>query len=140
MRYADIDITDYDTLLKAAAQQPEPQRFLFVFLKASLPEEHSEQEAENFHAGQGGGLEPIMCVDKTLDELSDFAALVKESEQIESDWQIVLIGIMSGKNGIMPTADEAEMPLKMMADKVGNGADLSQYLAFDRNGEPIYFS
>jgi len=56
----------------AAKQQPEPQRLLFLFLKASLPEDHGEEEADRFHSGQGGALQPIMCVDKTADELGSW--------------------------------------------------------------------
>jgi hypothetical protein len=134
-----INITNYESLLSVANQQPEPQRLLFVFLRASLPDDHGEEDASNFHSGQGGALQPIMCVDKTLGELSTFSALVTEAERIEKDWQIVLVAGLAGKNGVAPSSDEAEDPLKMMLHTVENGGDLSKYMSFDREGEPVQF-
>lgn len=134
-----IPITDYESLLSAARQQTEPQRMLFVFLKASLPDDHGQDEASRFHSGRGGELQPVMCVDKSLDELGSFADLVAESRQTEQDWDIVLLAALSGRNGVRPSADEAEQPLKSMIQAVENGGDLSKYLAFDRSGTPIQF-
>ena len=134
-----INITDYPSLLSAAKKQAQPQRLLFVFLKASLPKDHKGDEAMNFHAGQGGALEAIMCVDKTLDELGSFADLVTESESMKQNWQIVLVASLSGKNGIAPTSDEATGPLKKMVQAVEQGGNLSSFLAFDKKGDPIQF-
>ena len=134
-----INITNYESLLSVANQQPEPQRLLFVFLRASLPDDHGETDASNFHSGQGGALQPIMCVDKTLGELSTFSALVAESERVEKDWQIVLVAGLAGKDGVTPSSDEAEESLKMMLHTVENGGDLSKYMAFDREGVPVQF-
>lgn len=135
-----INITDYESLLVAARQQAEPQRLLFVFLKVSLPKDHKDAEKSSFHSGQGGALEPVMCVDKTLEELDDFSALVKESEKMEQDWQLVLVASLPGKNGVVPDSVEAERSLKMMVDTVKHGGDLSKFMAFDRSGEPIQFN
>jgi len=134
-----IKITSYETLMMAAKQQTQPQRFLFVFLQASLPDDANDGESDSFKAGQGGALNPIMCVDKPLDELSDFDALVKESEAMEQDWHIVLVAALSGENGLMPTAVEADAPLKQMVQMVQNGGDLSKYMAFDRQGVITHF-
>jgi hypothetical protein len=134
-----IDITDYESLLLAAQNQPEPQRLLFVFLKASLPEDHGSEEAIRFHSGQGGQLQPIMCVDKTLDELGVFSDLVAESETMGKDWQIVLVACLSGTNGVMPSSDDATQPLTMMLKTLEDGGDLSNYLAFDKDGTPVHF-
>ena len=135
-----MNITNYETLLLAAKEQDQPQRLLFVFLKTSLPKNHKDDESERFHAGDGGALEPIMCVDKTLDELSNFADLVTESEKINGDWQIVLIASLGGQNGAVPSSDDATEPLKMMVQTVETGGNLSQFLAFDKDGQPIQFS
>ncbi len=139
-RNIQINITDYESLLLAAKEQPEPQRLLFVFLKASLPKDHKSDEEKNFQAGRGGELEPIMCVDKTLNELGSFADLVAESENMGQDWQIVLVACLSGRNGIVPTSDEATKPLEMMVQTVEKGGNLSNFLAFDKTGDPIQFA
>jgi hypothetical protein len=134
-----INITDYESLLLAAKNQSEPQRLLFVFLKASLPKDHKNEEAVRFHSGQGGQLQPIMCVDKTLSELGVFSDLVAESERMEQDWQIVLVACLSGRNGVVPSSDDATQPLTMMLQTVENGGDLSKYMAFNRDGTPVQF-
>jgi hypothetical protein len=134
------EITDYKTLLQVGRQQNDPQRFLFVFLQASLPDDHNDDDKQSFHSGQGGELKAIMCVDKDLAELTDFADLVTESEQMEQDWSMVLVACLSGMNGISPTSEEAEQPLKTMVQTVQNGGDLSKYLAFDRHGDLLHFS
>ncbi|WP_428356470.1 hypothetical protein [Methyloprofundus sp.] len=135
-----IEITNYQTLLAVGKQQQEPQRFLFVFLQTSLPKDHTDDDKRRFHSGKGGELQAIMCVDKDLQELSNFADLIKESEQMEQDWSIVLIACLSGVNATLPSSKEAEQPLKMMVQTVQNGGDLSKYLAFDKQGELLHFA
>ncbi len=108
-------------------------------MQAFLPEEHSKRDKQRFDDGQGGELKAVMYMDKDLAELTGFADLVTESEQMEQDWFMVLVACLSGNNSISPTAEEAEQPLKMMVQTVQNGGDLSQYLAFDKQGELLRF-
>ena len=122
-----------------AKQQPEPQRLCFVFLRASLPDDHNAEEEANFQSGQGGELEPIMCVDKLPEELGSFEDLVTESELMDQDWQIVLIAGLSGNGGTPPTSEDAQKPLDSMEDAVRSGRSLSNYLALDRTGSPVHF-
>ena len=104
-----------------------------------MPKDHKSEEAISFHSGQGGELTPVMCVDKTLNELGTFADLVAESESMEQNWQMVLVACLSGKNGIVPTSSEATGPLEKMVQAVEQGGNLSNFLAFDKKGEPIHF-
>lgn len=134
-----MKITSYETLLAVAKEQAEPQRFLFVFVRTSVPDNPTEEEARRFDAGQGGQLEPIMCVDKDLNELTSFAGLVEESKQVGQDWQMVLIAVLSGKQGVAPDSDAVEEPLKRMVATVQQGGDLSAFLVFDREGNPVIF-
>ena len=126
--------------MSAAKQQPEPQRLLFVFLSSSLPKDFRDEEEASFNSGEGGELQPVMCTDKVLGDLSTFADLVAESKKTEQDWQIVLVASLSGRNGIAPNSEEAEKPLRMMMETVQTGGNLSKYMAFDREGTPIQFS
>ena len=135
-----INITNFESLLEAGRMQPEPQRFLFVFLKATLPEDYNEDEKARYKQGQGGALQPLMCVDKALEELTSFTDLVAESEAMDADWQIVLVAAMSGRGGVIPNSDEAAQPLEMMVQTVQQGGDLSRFMAFERTGEPVQFS
>lgn len=124
--------------MSAAAQQPEPQRMLFVFAQTELPEEHSIIEAQRFQAGQGGALNPIMYVDKTLEELSDFSGLVSESQQMGQPWQVVFVAGLAGKNGVLPSSTEAQAAMEMMVKSIQQGA-ISNFLAYDREGSPMQF-
>lgn len=135
-----IEITNYETLLAVGRQQSEPQRFLFVFLQVSLPDNPNELNQQQFHSGCGGALKAIMCVDKALAELTKFSDLVVESEQMKQAWSMVIIACLSGKNGIPPSAETAKKPLQNMVESVQNGANLSRYLAFNRQGELLNFS
>lgn len=126
-------------MLAVAARQDQPQRLLFVFLRASLPPGSDPEQIRRYDDGEGGGLEPVMCVDKTPEELTTFSALVEESRQMGQDWHIVLVASLSGRNGIAPSDNDAEAPLNMMVQTVQNGGDLSGFVAFRKNGEPLKF-
>ena len=134
-----IEITDFESLLLAAKNQAEPQRLLFVFLNVSLPNDPKSEETILFNARQGGQLQPIMCVDKTVDELGVFSDLVAESDNMEKDWQIVLVAALSGKNGVAPSSADATQPLTKMVKEVESSANLSNYMGFDRDGSPVRF-
>jgi hypothetical protein len=134
-----MEITDFKSLLSVGREQSTPQRFLFVFLQAILPDKPSEADKQRFESGQGGELKAIMCVDKNLSDLTNFADLVTESKQMEQAWNMVLVACLSGHNGQFPSAEEAEEPLKIMVQAVQNGADLSKYLAFDQQGDLLQF-
>ena len=134
-----MNITNYADLLKAARQQPEPQRLLFVFTQPELPEGYTEAQNQDFHAGTGGVLTPQMFTDKALDELGDFSDLVRESRQMGQDWKIVFVACLAGRAGVMPTTEEAQAHLKTMVHSIQNGA-ISKYLAFDQDGDLVQIS
>ncbi len=104
-----------------------------------MPEDASEEEKKNFEEGEGGTLLPVMCVDKDVDDLTTFADLVTESEEMGKDWQVVLIAGLSGKNGVPPTAEDAAKPLENMVNAVQTGGDISSFMGLDREGVPIKF-
>jgi hypothetical protein len=131
-----MNITSYADLLKAARMQSDAQRLLFVFAAAELPGEHTAEQKERFQSRAGGALTPIMCVDKLPEELSNFASLVKESEQIGKHWDIVFVGSMSGQAGMPPSSKDADMPLQVMIESIKSGS-LKNYLTFNRNGELV---
>ncbi|MBL8835092.1 MAG: ribonucleotide reductase subunit alpha, partial [Alphaproteobacteria bacterium] len=74
-----MEIANFDDLLQAARLQKEPQRLLFVFTRAGLPDDASPAQRAEFAAGRGGALLPLMVTNKTPDEIASFAALVAES-------------------------------------------------------------
>jgi hypothetical protein len=90
-------ISSFDDLLRAARQQAEPQRLLFVFMGAELPEDSTPDQRQRFAAGSGGALVPLMCVDKTPDELTTFAALAEESRTSGPGWTMVFVAGLAGR-------------------------------------------
>lgn len=134
-----MDISNFDELLVAARAQTEPQRLLFVFAGAELPDDSTPEQRARFEQGEGGALVPLMCVDKDVSELSSFDALVDESKEMGQAWQIVFAASLSGAVGRPLTADDAKEPLKRMEDAIRRGA-FDNYIPFDRHGQPVMFS
>lgn len=131
-----MNISSFDDLLAAARQQREPQRLLFVFASAELPEDSTPEQAARFAAGQGGALTPLMCVDKTPDELSSFAALADESRQFGQAWALVFVSSLSGQAGRVPSSQDADAPLQRMVEAIKAGT-LGQFIPFNAQGEPV---
>lgn len=131
-----MQITDFNDLLLAARAQDEPQRLLFVFAARELPLNHTSGQKKRFEAGQGGALAPVMCVDKAVDELPDFATLARESQQTGQPWDLAFVAALPGIDGALPTAPDVERALKMMIDAVHRGA-IERFLAFDTDGKVL---
>ena len=131
-----MNISSFDDLLHAARNQPEPQRLLFVFVHAELPDDSSEEQRAAFKAGHGGALMPLMSVDKSPEELHSFAALVDESCQFGGDWRILFVAGLSGRDGRAPTSMEADQSLQRMIEAIKIGA-FDSFMPFDRQGQPM---
>ncbi len=133
-----MSISSFDDLLRVAREQPEPQRLLFVFAGADLPDDSSPEQRRRFQAGQGGALVPLMWADKTPAELSGFESLCEESRQFGHDWVIVFAAVLAGDGGHEPTSTDAEAPLQSMVDAIKAGSHRS-FIPFDRHGQPVLF-
>lgn len=134
-----MTISNFDDLLHAAREQSEPQRLLFVFAHAVLPDDCTPEQRARFEAGEGGALEPLMAVDKVPDELVTFGALVEESHRFGPDWAVVFVASLPGLAGRTPTSKEAERPLQRMIEAIKAGS-FGSFIPFDRRGEPVLFS
>ena len=134
----DLSLSSFEDLLHAARRQPEPQRLMFVFMGAELPEDSSLEQRRRFVAGTGGALVPLMCADKTPAELSTFAALVEESLMSGPEWTMVFVAALAGQGGRALTHEDAEAPLQRMVDSIKVGSHGS-YIPFDREGKPVQF-
>ena len=134
-----MSIANFDELLRAARDQPQPQRLLFVFANAVLPDDSTPEQRACFGAGQGGALTPLMSVDKAPEDLGAFDALVEESRQYEQDWVIVFVASLSGCDGRAPTSQEADRSLQYMIESIKAGL-FGSFIPFDRRGEPVLLS
>jgi len=134
-----VNISTFDDLLRAAREQSDPQRLLFVFTNAVLPDDSTPEQRARFEVGHGGALMPLMSVDKTPEELSTFTALVDESLQFAPDWAIVFVASLPGRDGRAPTSNQAEQALQRMIESIRTGL-FGSFIPFDRQGQPMLFS
>ena len=128
----------FEQLLQAAAVQPEPQQLLFVFASADLPDDATAEQRQRFEEGRGGSLTPLMCVDKSLAELSSFEALVAESRKAGPPWQVMFIAGLGGSRGQPPGEAQVQQALQTMVERVRGGL-VDCLMALDNNGEPLNF-
>lgn len=131
-------ISQFNELLQAAAAQPSPQRLLFVFAGAELPADATPLQRASFEAGEGGALEPLACVDKRLDELSQFEALVAESREACPPWQVAFVAALGGEEDGEPTDAQVDEALNRMVENVRIGR-LQGFLALDIEGNAVTF-
>jgi hypothetical protein len=134
-----MTISGFDELLQAARSQDQPQRLLFVFAAAEMPEDATPAQRAGFEAGMGGTLTPMMCVDKSPAELASFADLAAEASGFALPWDIVFAAALSGSAGRAPTPFDAEAPLQRMVDAIRTGR-LGGFIPFDSEGETVLFT
>ena len=134
-----MTISNFDDLLRAATVQATPQRLLFVFASAGMPDDATPAQRARFEAGQGGTLAPLMCVDKPPAELASFDALLAEARQIGTAWDIVFVAALSGATGHAPTPEQADAPLQRMVEAIKSG-QIGGYIPFDGQGQPVQFN
>ena len=134
-----MNLETYPDLIDAANSQAEPQRLLFVFAVAELPDSATAEQLKEFHDGVGGVLTPVLCVDKLPSAIPEFSVLLTESAQTGLHWDIAFVSSMSGRGGTPPNSDETEQPLKMMMEQIQAGI-VAQFLALNRSGQFIQLS
>ena len=98
-----MTLTSFDDLLRLAREQPEPQRLLFVFAAAGIPDDATPEQRARFDAGEGGTLTPLACLDRPPDELDSFDALLAESREFGAPWNIVFVAALAGDGGLVAT-------------------------------------
>ena len=133
-----MTIANFDDLLRAATEQPEPQRLLFVFATAGVDADATAEQKARFEAGQGGTLTPLMCVDKLPGELASFDGLLEESRAFDQAWDMVFVAALPGQGGTSPTSEQAEAPLQRMVDAIKSGS-IGGFVPFDAKGQPVQF-
>jgi hypothetical protein len=133
-----MNIDNFNDLLMAARAQPTPQRLLFVFVGVELPDDATPEQRTHFEAGHGGALVPLMCVDKTPQELESFETLRQEATQFAQPWALVFAAALSGTGASAPTSANTETALQTMVDAVKRG-NIETYIPFDAQGHTVHF-
>ena len=121
----------YDALLEVARGRDEPQRLLFVFSR-----KESREGLDIVEPHMDFSISPVVYIDKTLDELSTFEALVEETRQIDLDWHIVFVAGLVGNDGEMPSSEDADQRMQSMARAIQQGT-ISKFAAYDQKGNPV---
>lgn len=124
-------IDKFEDLLKYAKEQEEAQRLLFLFVKANTTKKSRKRDDKR------GTLDAVMCVDKLPEEIDSFKSLVEEADSITKEWDLVFTAGLSGTCDAPPTSDEAEPYLNQMTNDLVSGNNISRYLVFDRNDQPV---
>lgn len=124
----------FPQLLAAAAAQSQPQRLLFVFANAELPDNPTPEQRERFQSGRGGALAPLMCVDKAPRDVPDFPALVSEAARAGPSWSVVFAASLSGEAGRPPDKARVDLALETMVEAVRNGR-IHGFAAYGPEGE-----
>ena len=132
------ELADFNDLLHAARVQDQPQRLLFVFAHRQIDHHATPAQRERYARGEGGYLEPCLCVDRMPGEIAGFEALVAESERTGKHWDIVFVGGLEGRGGVAPNADEATQPMHFMVKAIHEGR-IASFAAFDREGHALRF-
>jgi hypothetical protein len=122
--------SNFKKMVEAAEAQDQPQRLLIMLAK-------SEIEVNDKEKGMTGTITPVICVDKTPDEITTFRDFVAEADRINSEWDMLFIAGLAGENNQMPTPEDADPILNKMVNDLMSGQDLSKYLVLDRNDEPV---
>lgn len=133
-------ISTFDDLLHAARSQAVPQHLLMLFMGAELPADATEAQRQDFSAGHGGALVPLMCVDKHPDQLDSFVQLCAEADGVHGAWQLVLAGALCGEQGREPSGPAIDAVFERWIADIQQGQVqqvLGQTLAFTRNGAAV---
>lgn len=117
-----------------STEQPEPQRLLFLF--ASTEESNKSRKRED----KNGSIQPVMVVDKLPGEIKDFNAFVTEADHINNNWDFIFIASLGGEHNQPPSSEDAEPYLNKMTEDLLTGSNISKYVVFDRNENPIELS
>ncbi|RFA31135.1 hypothetical protein CAI21_00275 [Alkalilimnicola ehrlichii] len=121
----------FNDVVEAGMMAEAPVRLLFLFVKIE------EIGTQNAAGPRSRTLEPVMVTDKLAAPDLDFDGLIEEADKISPGWDFVLISSLMRGDGNIPHSDEAEPHLQQMANSVVSGGDLSHYLVFDREENPI---
>ncbi len=131
-----MNISSFDDLVLAARQQSQPQQMLFVFATAELPDDATPERRAEFDQGVGGALVPAMCVDKAIDEISDFPAIKREACQFAMNWRVLFASSLSGTGNQPPADEKIKSALDRMVESIKLGSFVNM-IVFNDAGQAI---
>jgi hypothetical protein len=132
------NIATFDDLLHAAREvdHMQAQSLLFVFVQAELPQESTPDQHQQYLAGRGGALVPVMSVDRRPFKLDSMQSLVAEAQDFATDWSLVFVTTLSGMGKTPPTMASVNAALNRMVALIKAG-QLDCMIPFDRDGNAV---
>ena len=102
-----MNIASFDDLLRAARAQPEPQRLLFVFADAELPDDSTPEQRARFEAGRGwrAGAADVRGQGPRRTRHAS-PRWWKSRASSRRDWAIVFVAGLAGRDGRAPTSEK----------------------------------
>jgi len=115
------------------------QRLLFLFLKVEFGADG--QDGDIFDGAEiavdaTGTMTPVMVTDLPASRDLDFERIVDEADDVNEDWEYVMIAACSEEDGDLE--ERIERCLEDMATRVMTGGDLSRFLIVDRAQNPVH--
>ena len=104
-----------------------------------MPPDATDAQKARHARGEGGELTPVLCVDKTPEQIESFDSLVAESMLTGKGWQIVFVAALADQADYLPGNKDLDEAFQRIVQMIKYGT-VSSLLAFDRAGDPVVFS
>lgn len=129
-------ISTFDDLLEMAKMEGAGTKLLVVLVKV---QRHQRKNAngEFETLDDEGSLMPLMVRDFTLTSDTTLDSIVKDADDVGSDWEFMMTAVLPGLNGAPLPEDATEPHLTRMAQSLTTGESLEQFAFFTRDGDPV---
>lgn len=128
-------LVDFDRFLKVAKEKPFPQKLLLVFAEKEFRDDGKNTHDE-FARTADFSVNPVMYVDKSLDEITDFDHLQKDSLSNGQPWDLVFVAAVDISK---ITAEIIDQRLQFMVKLIQQG-ESERFLIFNVEGEISHLS
>lgn len=129
-------ITTFDDLAKMSEMAGPGTKLLVVLINVQRLQEKTAN-GEHADMDNQGTLMPLMVRDFPLTPQTRLKDIVKEADQVRTDWEFLMTAVLPGRNGAPLPEDETEQHLTRMAQTLTTGENLDQFAIFTRDGEPV---
>lgn len=129
-------ISTFEDLVRMAEMDGPGTKLLVVLVKV---QRHQQKTANgDYETMDGEGtLMPLMVRDFALTPDTTLDSIVKEADEVSTDWEFLMTAVMPGQNGQPAPEDETEPHLTRMAQSLTTGESLDRFAFFTRSGEPV---
>lgn len=129
-------ISTFEDLVRMAEMDGPGTKLLVVLVKV---QRHQQKTANGHYETKDdeGTLMPLMVRDFILTPQTTLNDIVREADDVSTDWEFLMTAVMPGQNGQPAPEDETEPHLTRMAQSLTTGESLENFAFFTRGGEPV---